>query len=360
MQPGWQVKRRRFFLGFVGFVATLVLLVLGSMAGVAFLVTRLAGGNGSSAFLVWLVGCGLAVGLPLLALALAARVFRSYAIPLADLMGAAEAVAAGDLGVQVRERGSPEFQRLVSSFNRMTAELARTDQQRRNLTADVAHELRTPLHIIQGNLEGILDGVYTPTPEHIEATLQETRTLARLVDDLRTLSLAESGELPLMREAVDVDDLLADVVTSFSAQAEAAEIDLRQEGATGLTVTGDPGRLDQVLSNLVANALRHTPRGGRITLCAEARQDSIHIRVSDSGEGIPAEDLPFIFDRFWRGDRARTHTHGTGSGLGLAIASQLVKTHQGELTVTSTVGEGTTFTLILPPHHPDTASNGAV
>ncbi|MCC6166094.1 MAG: HAMP domain-containing histidine kinase [Caldilineaceae bacterium] len=352
LHPGWRAKRRRFFWGFLGFLAAMLLLIVGSMAAAAFLVTRLAGGGGSAAFLVWIVGLGLAFGLPLLALALGARVFRSYAIPLADLMEAAETVAAGNLAVQVRPRGSPDFQRLASSFNRMTAELARTEQQRRNLTADVAHELRTPLHIIQGNLEGILDGVYAPTPEHIEATLQETRVLARLVDDLRTLSLVEAGELPLVREAVDVDDLLADVVTSFSAQAESDGIDLQQTAPSGLTVMGDAGRLDQVLSNLVANALRYTPRGGRVSLRAAPAPEGIHITVSDSGAGIPAEDLPFIFDRFWRGDRARTSGAGAGSGLGLAIASQLVKAHGGDLSVASSLGQGTTFTLVLPPATP--------
>ena len=184
----------------------------------------------------------------------------------------------------------------------------------------MAHELRTPLHIIQGNLEGVLDGVYAPTPEHIEATLEETRQLARLVEDLRTLSLAESGELPLVREAVDVGDLLADVATSFSAQAEAAGVDLRVTTADAVppVVMGDAGRLDQVLSNLVANAIRHTPRGGNISLAAANAGNRVRITVADTGEGIAAEDLPYIFDRFWRGDRARSHGGGAGSGLGLA------------------------------------------
>jgi signal transduction histidine kinase len=351
---GGVAQRRRFFLRFAGFLVLLTLLVAGGMAVLAFHLSYAFGGDGHIARIVWISGCGLALAFPLLALALAARVFRSFAIPLADIMAAADAVASGDLTVRVAERGSHEFRQLAHSFNRMTEELARTDQQRRNLTADVAHELRTPLHVIQGNLEGILDGVYAPTTEHIEATLEETKLLARLVDDLRTLSLAESGQLPLHKELVDVNDLLADVATSFSGQAEAGGIELRvancelPEDQKQLVVPGDAGRLDQVLSNLVANALRYTPPGGTITLAANHEDGEVEITVADTGAGIAPEDLPFIFDRFWRGDRARTHTSGAGSGLGLSIANQLVKAHGGKIEVVSQLGEGTTFTVKLP------------
>lgn len=350
----WRPKHRLIFVRFIATVAVIIVLITGTIALLSRLFSSIYGGDHSTTVQVWLSTCGLTLALPILAMAIGARVFRSYAIPLADIMDAAESVAAGDLEVRVKERGSREFQRLANSFNRMTEELARTDQQRRNLTADVAHELRTPLHIIQGNLEGILDGVYAPTPEHIEATLQETRTLARLVDDLRTLSLAESGQLPLHPEVVDVHDLLADVATSFSPQAEGAGIHLCIEAtSTGpLTIYGDPGRLDQVLSNLVSNALRHTPADSTITLGAipvqNAAGDQVQLTVADTGEGIAAEDLPFIFDRFWRGDRARTHTGGAGSGLGLAITAQLVKAHGGTITVSSELGCGTTFTVTLP------------
>jgi two-component system OmpR family sensor kinase/two-component system sensor histidine kinase BaeS len=355
----WMQRRRWFFLRFAGVFAAMILLFAGGLGTVAYLLARFFGGVdqslGQTVLLVWVSGCGLALALPALAAFLGVRAFRGLAVPLADIMTAVDAVAGGDLSVRVREpeRGPGELKRLAQRFNHMVGELERSDQQRRNLTADIAHELRTPLHIIRGNLEGVLDGVYTPSAEHIEATLEEIRLLTRLVEDLRTLSLAEAGDLPLARQIVDVCDLLADVITSFSGQADTAGVDLLQEkdedsGDARLTLQGDSGRLDQVLGNLVANAIRHTPRGGRIILAAKAEADSVHISVSDTGEGIAEEDLPFVFDRFWRGDRARTRSGAASSGLGLSIANQLVKAHGGAIHVTSALGKGTTFTIELP------------
>lgn len=348
--PGWRRKRGGIFLRFVFLFSFIGLLFFGGLALAAYLLARLFEGGGQTAALVWILGCSLAAALPLLAVALSMRAFRGIATPLAEVMEAADTVAEGDLSVRLPEQGPRDFRQLARSFNRMTQELDRAEQRRRNLTADVAHELRTPLHIIQGNLEGILDGVYEADDHHIGATLDETRLLARLVDDLQTLSLAEAGQLDLIREAVDIRELLADVTTSFSGQAEAAGVtlDVSVEGEpAGLTVWADYGRLDQVLGNLMANALRHTPPGGAITLQAVDQAGEVRITLVDNGEGIPAVDLPYIFDRFWRGDASRPHGGGS-TGLGLAIAQQLVQAHGGRITADSEIGQGTAFTIELP------------
>lgn len=354
MHRKWGRRPRRLFLRFMLIFGLLSLLLTGGMASVITLIVRLLGGETGVGRLAFVASCGISFALPALAFLVALRAWRGIATPLADLMNAADSVAEGDLTVRVPERGPGDFDQLARSFNRMAGELERAEQQRRQMTADIAHELRTPLHIIQGNLEGVLDGVYQPDADHITATLGETRLLARLIDDLRTLSLAEAGQLPLRLESVDVAELLADVETSFSGQAEAAQIDLRVEVPTGpLTITADAGRLDQVIGNLVVNALRHTDPGGSITLRAASNGEGVRITVEDTGVGIPAEDLPYIFDRFWRGDRSRTHVDGVGGGLGLAIARQLIKSHGGQIDVRSTIGEGTTFTIDLPVenHH---------
>ena len=351
--PEWRRKRGFVLRRFLGVLAVFTLFVLGGMALFAYLITTLFDGSGHDVLLVWIGGCGLLIAIPLVMLALGVRTYRRYAAPLVDVMAAADAVADGDLSVRVAERGPGELARLARSFNRMTAELERSDQQRRNLTADVAHELRTPIHIVQGNLEGVLDGIYAPTDEHIAATLDETRALARLVEDLQLIAAAETGQLTLVTAPVDVAELLADLVTSFGPRAEAADIALSatvDDGQGPLTVLGDAGRLDQALANLLVNALRHTPAGGAITLTATpagAQSERVRITVADTGSGIPAADLPYIFDRFWRGDRARSHRDGVGGGLGLAIVRQLVEAHGGQIAVESVVGEGTRFVVEL-------------
>jgi len=333
------------FFGVIG------ILVIGTMIIASLFISRLLTGNTQFAPMIWLVGCGLALLLPLLAAGLGSIGYRNFVIPLSDFMSAADSVAKGDLSARIKARqGRSEFDQFTRSFNRMIEELERSDQQRRNLTADVAHELRTPIHIIQGNLEGILDGVYEPAPDHIKATLEETRALSRLVDDLHTLSVADTGKLNVNLERVDVRDILEDACTSFSGQAQVTGIDLvmNAEGESGFEIMADVGRLDQILTNLLSNAFRHTPSGGKISIIAEPIKNGVRIFVQDTGEGIPPQDLPFIFDRFWRGDRSRSRVDGTHSGLGLAIVKKLVEIHQGTISVASQPGKGTLFTINLP------------
>ena len=346
-----RLRRRFLFARFAGLFGLMTLLILGGVALLAWLVTQWLTGDRQLPMFVWVGGALLGIALPLIGWGVAGHAFQDIARPLADLMDAADAVASGVLHVHVSEESPGDFGALAQTFNRMTHELERAEEQRRNLTADVAHELRTPLHIIQGNLEGILDGVYQPTAEHINAILDETRQLARLIDDLRVLSLAESGQLVLHTEIIAVDEFLADLATSFSAQAESKGIHLciaKNDHLEGITVNADVGRLYQVLANLVVNALRYTQAGGAITLQGERVQDFVRLMVRDTGQGIAPEDLPSIFDRFWRSDPARSRTEGVGGGLGLAIARQLVLAHGGRIGVESEVGRGTTFTVLLP------------
>lgn len=274
---------------------------------------------------------------------------RRLTQPLSETMKAADAIAGGDLSARVALEGSGEFSHFARSFNRMAEALESADRQRRELLADVAHELRTPLTVIQGNLEGLRDGVYQATPEHLDLILDETHNLSRLVDDLRLLTLAEAGQLPLDPQPLDVPQLLADVRDAFSCQADEAEISLAINAPKPLPpLVADPQRLGQIMSNLIANALRHTPRGGEVILGAAPAPGAVRLWVADTGEGIQPEDLPRIFDRFWRADPARSHESGVGMGLGLAIAKSLVEAHGGRIWAESQVGQGTTVSCILP------------
>jgi two-component system, OmpR family, sensor histidine kinase BaeS len=271
------------------------------------------------------------------------RGVRRSALPIADLMAAASRVEAGDYGARVREEGSPDVRRLARAFNAMSARLQRDADERRQLLADVSHELRTPLSVIQGTVEGVLDGLYPADRPHLEPILEEIQLLERLVEDLRTLSLAETGQLRLHAEPTHLGDLLSEVATAFEARAEAARLTLRSQAAAGLPVLElDPSRMRQVLANLLANALRFTPSGGEVVL--EGRADGRHvvIEVRDTGPGIAADVLPRVFDRFYRsGDSA-------GSGLGLPIARSLVEAHGGTIEAQSPAGGGTTIRIRLP------------
>ncbi|MBN2007037.1 MAG: HAMP domain-containing protein [Anaerolineae bacterium] len=273
---------------------------------------------------------------------------RRMARPLTHLIRASHAVALGDLSARVPAHYTGEIGELAAAFNRMTAALSRADELRRNMTADVAHELRTPLSVIRGKLEGILDGVYPSTPEHLEPILDETRLLTRLVDDLHLLALAEAGQLTLEKRALDVADVLRDSHVNFGPQAGDRGITLALHLPAPLPkVMADWRRVAQIVGNLVTNALRHTPSGGVVTLSATLEGSFVSVAVSDTGSGISSEDMPYIFERFWRGEKSRSRAGG-GSGLGLSIAKKLVELHGGTVSATSAVGEGTRICFTLP------------
>ena len=273
-----------------------------------------------------------------------------FGFPLGAMVEAADRVAAGDYSTRAPEHGPRWMRTLARAFNSMTSKLEVQDRQRRDLMADIAHELRTPLAVLQGRLEGMLDGVYPRDEGQIAAVLQETQMLARLVEDLRTLAHTESGTLTLQKESTDLAILLNDTAASFAAETSERRVRLDVEAAANLPLIDiDPVRIREVLTNLISNALRHTPENGRVSVTASAQADTIVIAVSDTGRGIPAEDLPRIFDRFYKGHGSR------GSGLGLTIARNLVVAHGGEIRAESEEGKGTTMRVILtlqPPPPP--------
>ncbi|MDL1894645.1 HAMP domain-containing histidine kinase [Anaerolineae bacterium CFX7] len=339
-------QRENRFLPFILFFFFIVVLFFGGAAALLYwLFSEYSGVRN-----IWLLVCGAPFIIVVVAIITIYTLYSRFGRPLQDIFNAIDSVSEGNLSVRVPEDNSPQFGELIKRFNKMVEELERAEQQRRNLTADIAHELRTPVHIIQGNLEGILDGVYQPTSEHINDTLDETQLLTRLVNDLQTLSLAETGQLPFHPTRFLLADLLQDLSASFSAQAASLGIDLKTKLADpNQELTADYDRLNQVLSNLISNALHHTAAGGSISIETEvgsSEEKSVRIRVRDTGAGIAPKDLPYIFDRFWRGDKSRTGRRH--SGLGLAITKQLVHAHNGTIDVQSELGKGTTFTIELP------------
>jgi signal transduction histidine kinase len=268
---------------------------------------------------------------------------RGVGMPLGDIVSAAERVGSGDYSARLIERGPPFLRSVARAFNAMTARLEKQERLRRDLMADVAHELRTPLSIMRGRLEGIVDGVYARDDATLATLLDETKVLERLVEDLRTMAHAEGGTLTLQKESTDLGVLIGDVVRMFESQAQSDGVALRADAPTTLPLLDiDPLRVREVIANLVANALRHTPRGGRVDIVATAAPDALTIDVRDTGKGIPAEHLARIFDRFAKGDDSR------GSGLGLAIARRLTEAHGGSIAAVSTVGAGTVMTVRLP------------
>jgi two-component system OmpR family sensor kinase/two-component system sensor histidine kinase BaeS len=283
-----------------------------------------------------------------LALILGSVLFVQIIRPLRRLSTAAQGIAAGDLSQRVRVSSHDEISQVAATFNHMAETLQRYADERRNMMGDIAHDLRTPLSIIQSNLEAMLDGVLPTTPEELTSLHHETLHLNRLITDLRTLSLAESGQLNLQKQTVEPGSLIQQVSDRMHLSAEEKNITLETDIASDLpSVQADPERLIQVMTNLVDNAIRYNTNGSRVIVAAHLANGQIELSVSDNGPGIPPEDIPHLFERFWRAEKSRNRATG-GSGLGLAIVKQLVEAHHGEVQVESQIGSGTRFTVHLP------------
>lgn len=281
-------------------------------------------------------------------LALALLLSHQLIKPIRALTQAASRLARGDLTQRVEARGEDELSLLARTFNHMADSLQKAEASRRAMTADIAHELRNPLAVQQAHLEAILDGIYPATPETITPILEQNRLLNRLVEDLRTLALADAGQLSLEKTPTDLRELIERVADRFRPQATGQEIDIRVSVPQICPcVPVDAGRMEQILGNLLSNALRFTPKGGRIEINLECTPQSLHLSVHDSGPGVPEDALPHLFERFYRADRGRSREEG-GSGLGLAIARQLARAHGGDLTANNHPLGGAIFTLSLP------------
>ena len=269
--------------------------------------------------------------------------------PIRRLTTATAAVARGDLSQRVPVTSKDEIGDLAAAFDAMAADLQNAEHLRRDMVADIAHELRNPLTVLYGNIEAVIDGILPPTAENLSPLLDQTLLLTRLVDDLRALALADAGQLTLQRAPTDPTELVHSAVGQFAAHAAAKNISLRAEATEGLpSILLDPQRIAQAFGNLIGNAIRHTPEGGVISVrCSLSPDHHLLFTVSDTGSGIPPESLPHIFDRFYRVDRSRSRAEG-GTGLGLAIAKQLVETHGGRIWATSERDHGTQVAFTLP------------
>jgi len=285
---------------------------------------------------------GLAAVLALLTgLAMARRITR----PVERIIGVTRAMGRGERTARVGDIAAPgELRELATAFDQMADTRDRQDQLRRDLVADVAHELRTPVAVLQAGHEALLDGITEPTPDQLASLRDEVLRLARMVGDLQTLAAADAAALHLTRRPCDLADIAAAAADSLAGQFEAAGITLNRKLAA-VGIDADPRWLHQVITNLLTNALKFTPAGGRVTIEAGSVDTKAVLTVTDTGTGIPADELPRIFDRFWRGRQA---AQLSGSGIGLAVAAELVRAHDGQLTARSQPGEGTELTLTLP------------
>ncbi len=339
--PGWggpgtfgPGPGRRFRRGALVMLLVVVLLV----AALATIVASLIAGNAPAPGITIVVSAVVVVGL-----ILSARWLWRSTRTVGALMDAADRVAGGDYSPRVSDPGTRQLGRLTTAFNEMTGRLRTNEDRRRELLADVAHELRSPLQVIRGTIEGMLDGLYPADPERLRPLVDETIVMARLLDDLRTLSMAEAGVLPVHRETVDPRGVADDAAQAFRSMAEEARVTLEAEHTAAPThLEADPVRLAEILGNLVTNAVRHTPRGGSVLVRVSSTSGGTVFEVQDTGPGIPQDQLPFVFDRFV------TSADSGGTGLGLAIAKRLTEAHGGTIEARSPSSGGTIIRLVIP------------
>jgi len=274
---------------------------------------------------------------------------RNIAAPLRDLADAAYNIAQRNLKQRVALRGTTEMVKVGDAFNNMAEELSNAEKLRRNMVADVAHELRTPITVLQGNLRAMLDGVYPMNTEEIANLYDQTRVLSRLVNDLHELAQADANQLPLTLAPMALDETVARIVSTFSPIAESEGVKIQTEITPKLPlIEADSSRISQVVNNLLNNALNHTPTGGCITLRIVLDENRVRLDVEDTGKGISPQHLPHVFERFYRADRARSRNTG-GAGLGLAIVKAIIVAHRGEVVATSEgEGHGSIFRVWLP------------
>jgi signal transduction histidine kinase len=339
-RPGWGGPPfgpgRRFRRG--AFVVLLAVALL--VAALATILASIFTGHAPAPGITVAVSIAVLTGL-----AFSARWLWRNARTIGALMDAADRVADGDLATRVPDTDARLLGRLTTAFNEMTEQLQTNEQRRRELLADIAHELRTPMQVIRGSVEGMLDGLYPVDADRLRPLLDETIVMARLLDDLRTLSMADAGVLELHRESIDPRSIADDVIHTFGSMADRGDVTLESVHGTEFPVTieADPVRVAEVLTNLVTNALRHTPPGGHVTVrVAGGSHGNVSFVVDDTGPGIAPNLLPFVFDRF------TTSADTDGTGLGLAIAKRLVEAHGGAIEASRNTNGGTRIRFTIP------------
>jgi signal transduction histidine kinase len=339
----------------------------GRVVGAVYLSHRVEGGGlagaaaGTASFVrsVWWQFLLAGAVAAFIALFLARLLARGMTQPLRDMAQAAQMMARGDYRQRVPVRSRDEVGQLAGTFNRMAGEMEGLERLRRDLVANVSHELKTPLSALQAHLENLLDGVEEPNPALLEVMLQQSERLSRLVDELLELSRLESGDRPLELEPIRLAPIVERVVKEIEVARPDRDVEIRNEVPSDLpAVEADRERIHQVLFNLLDNAHRFTPPGGVVTVRAVRENGSCEVSVEDTGPGIPAEHLPLVFERFYRVDPSRSRDDG-GTGIGLAIARSVVEAHGGRIWAESALGAGSTFRFVLPIDGPRRGESGA-